>query len=101
MVLRTRDLALRFPGSCAAIFSYGEGDKHMHHVVESRNPRVRDFSVSSPNFVKKFTLSLMLLTFLLEAVSSEDMVNFAVPQKVDFTYTCQYNAFVWRRVAQK
>lgn len=70
-------------------------------MVESRNPRVRDFSVSSPNFVKKFALSLELLTFSLEATSSEGTANFAVPQSVDFNHTCQYNAFVWRSVAQK
>lgn len=73
----------------------------MHRVAESRNPRVRVFSVSSPNFVKKFALSLELLIVLLEAASSEGMVNFAVPQSVDFNFACQYSAFVWRSVVQK
>lgn len=83
------------------IFSCSEGDEHMDHIVESRNPRARYYSVSPPNFVKKFAFSLDLLTFLLGATSSEGIVNFTVPQSVDFNYTCQYNAFVWRSVAQK
>jgi len=70
----------------------------MHQVVGSRNPRVRDSSVSSPHFLKKF---LGLLTFLLEATSSEGMFNFAVSQSVVFNYTYQHNAFVWRSVVQK
>lgn len=77
-MLRRRDLALRFPGNCATIFSCSERLKHTHYVVESRNTRVRDFSVSSPSFVKNFALSPEL-GFLLEIASSEDSVNFAVP----------------------
>lgn len=65
----------------------------MHHVLESRNPRVIDFSVSCLNFVKRFAPSLEMLP--LEATPSEGMVNFAAPQSVDFNYTCQCNAFVW------
>lgn len=87
-MLGRRDLAVRFPGNCATIFSCSERHKHTHHVIESRNTRVRDFSVSSPNFVTDFAFSPELLGFLLETTSSEDMVNFAVPQGLNFNYTC-------------
>lgn len=85
-MLRQKDLALRFPDNCATIFSCSERHKKSHHVVEGRNTRVRDFSVSSPNLVKNFALSPQL-GFLLEAISSEDMMNFAVPHSLDFNYT--------------